>query len=115
MNKSSLLFAAAFGLTAGAAALAAPSIANAAPVNCYGINGCKATGACSVSQADVDATRQVFSDKFANTKVHVCAGLNECAASSGILAFVGTEQTECFAKSGFLIVTENGVKRIVQQ
>jgi hypothetical protein len=84
-----------------------------ADVQCFGINSCSPYAMCAVTQADIEATKNVFGDKYAMSEVHACAGLGRCAAAEGQLNWVKVSQQECGERGGFLIVTnDNGGKAV---
>ncbi len=76
-----------------------------ADVQCFGINSCSPYAKCAVTSADIEATKKVFGERFAQSEVHACAGLGKCAAQEGQLNWVQVSQKECTEAGGFLIKT----------
>ena len=114
--KSKLLASAALGLAAGA--LSAPALASekaGGEEKCWGVNSCKGTAKCGVSKDDIEATKSAFGEKFAKSKTHACAGMNECGGSAGHLNWTSVAKGTCLKeKKGFLIEDAKG-KKVVKK
>lgn len=114
--KSKLLASATLGLAAGTVAAPAFAMEKAGgQEKCWGANSCKGTAKCGVSKDDIEATKAVFGDKFAKSKTHACAGMNECGGAAGHLNWVSVPKGTCIKeKKGFLIEEEKG-KKVVKK
>ena len=117
--KQKLLASASLGLAAGAALPGVALGSEAKPAGeekCWGINSCGKSGACAVDAKDVEATKAVFGEKFAKTKVHGCAGQSICGGSMGQLNWVKVPKGTCIKdKKGFLIEDKGGKKVVVSK
>ncbi len=118
MSKKNLLLSAALtGVTLAAASSSTAFAGKDAmkpkgkdEVKCYGINEKKEAAACSVSQKDIDATKEKFKDKFAKSAAHGCQGSQaSCVAVKGQLNWVHSSKADCLKKSGFLIENDKVV------
>lgn len=115
MLKASIYAAALAGLAAGTAQAHGSATGKHEHEKCYGINKCKDFSKCGISKSDVAATTEAFGAKFANSKLHDCAGDGSCAAAKGNLGWTEVNAGTCISKEhGFLIVKE-GDKKIVKK
>jgi len=99
---------------ASAGEVTSPSADADKDVQCFGINSCSPYAQCAVTAADIEATKKVFGEKYANSEVHACAGLGKCAAQEGQLNWMQVSQQECADAGGFLINTDSdGSRKVV--
>lgn len=89
--------------------------ANAAPpkkgdshVECFGINTCKGTNGCSVSEEQIKLANQNYKNKYPKSTKIDCSGMSNCSAKNGFLAWINkNSEKECFALGGFIFTKNN--------
>ena len=90
--------------------------------NCFGVNSCKGTNSCVLTKNNLDKANAVFKKAYTKNTPHECAGMSECSAKSGHLAWISKKtEKECFDAGGFvfdknekeevIIRNKDGIKR----
>lgn len=119
-TREKFLIAAVAGMTMGANA-PLPAAAEEAKdeVRCFGVNGCGQHAKCAVSDADLNALRDLlggeeYKKQFGNSEAHSCGAHAKCGASSQVANWVPTTVGECNAQGG-IIVSEVGKKKVAKK
>lgn len=91
-------------------------------VQCYGINTKAEQNGCSTTKSEIQTANAVYKNAYAKSKTFDCAGMSECSAKKGNLAWISKSKKEdCLKLGGFLIKKgpdakytiedENGIKK----
>jgi len=72
-------------------------------VECFGINSCKGSNGCNVSNEQIKYANQVYKNKFTKSVKIECSGMSDCSADKGFLAWISkNNEKECIALGGFI-------------